>query len=100
MAAVTQVRILVTAWTKYFWKLFQPPITKNVRRPGIEPGSTAWKAAMLTIIPPTLTQDQVKYFTIHIDTTTLQLVLPSTADTCTQAPLLTQNANINTGLGI
>ena len=23
-------------------------------RPGIEPGSTAWKAAMLTIIPPTL----------------------------------------------
>ena len=27
---------------------------KNLRRPGIEPGSTAWKAAMLTIIPPTL----------------------------------------------
>ena len=27
---------------------------KNMRRPGIEPGSTAWKAAMLTIIPPTL----------------------------------------------
>ena len=26
---------------------------KNMRRPGIEPGSTAWKAAMLTIIPPT-----------------------------------------------
>ena len=26
----------------------------NVRRPGIEPGSTAWKAAMLTTIPPTL----------------------------------------------
>lgn len=25
-----------------------------LRRPGIEPGSTAWKAAMLTIIPPTL----------------------------------------------
>ena len=25
-----------------------------MRRPGIEPGSTAWKAAMLTIIPPTL----------------------------------------------
>ena len=24
-----------------------------LRRPGIEPGSTAWKAAMLTIIPPT-----------------------------------------------
>ncbi len=25
-----------------------------MRWPGIEPGSTAWKAAMLTIIPPTL----------------------------------------------
>ena len=27
---------------------------EKMRRPGIEPGSTAWKAAMLTIIPPTL----------------------------------------------
>ena len=27
---------------------------QKVRRPGIEPGSTAWKAAMLTTIPPTL----------------------------------------------
>ena len=28
---------------------------KNILRwPGIEPGSTAWKAAMLTTIPPTL----------------------------------------------
>ena len=27
---------------------------KSMRRPGIEPGSTAWKAAMLTTIPPTL----------------------------------------------
>ncbi len=27
---------------------------KTLRWPGIEPGSTAWKAAMLTIIPPTL----------------------------------------------
>ena len=26
---------------------------KNVRRPGIEPGSTAWKATMLTFTPPT-----------------------------------------------
>ena len=26
---------------------------KKLRRPGIEPGSTAWKAAMLTTIPPT-----------------------------------------------
>ena len=31
---------------------------KSLRRPGIEPGSTAWKAAMLTIIPPT--QDLLK----------------------------------------
>ena len=27
---------------------------KNLRCPGIKPGSTAWKAAMLTTIPPTL----------------------------------------------
>ena len=27
---------------------------KILRQPGVEPGSTAWKAAMLTIIPPTL----------------------------------------------
>jgi hypothetical protein len=26
----------------------------KMRRPGIEPGPTAWKAAMLTTIPPTL----------------------------------------------
>jgi hypothetical protein len=26
----------------------------KLRQPGIEPGSTAWKAAMLTIIPLTL----------------------------------------------
>ena len=26
---------------------------KMLRRPGIEPGSTAWKAAMHTSIPPT-----------------------------------------------
>ena len=26
----------------------------KMRRPGIEPGSTAWKATMLTITPPTL----------------------------------------------
>ena len=31
------------------------PIEKNsVRRPGVEPGSTAWKATMLTVTPPTL----------------------------------------------
>ena len=27
---------------------------KKVRRPGVEPGSTAWKATMLTVTPPTL----------------------------------------------
>ena len=27
--------------------------SKNVRQPGVEPGSTAWKAAMLTVIPLT-----------------------------------------------
>ena len=27
---------------------------QNMRQPGIEPGSTAWKAAMLTTIPLTL----------------------------------------------
>ena len=29
---------------------------KHVRRPGIEPGSTAWKATMLTFTPPTLVE--------------------------------------------
>ena len=29
-------------------------IPKNVRQPGIEPGSIAWKATMLTFTPPTL----------------------------------------------
>ena len=28
--------------------------SKNVRQPGIEPGSIAWKATMLTFTPPTL----------------------------------------------
>ena len=27
---------------------------KNLRQPGIEPGSIAWKATMLTFTPPTL----------------------------------------------
>ena len=30
---------------------------KSLRWPGIEPGSTAWKAAMLTIIPPSLVEE-------------------------------------------
>ena len=32
---------------------------KCVRRPGIEPGSTAWKATMLTVTPPTHSQGKV-----------------------------------------
>ena len=40
---------------KTFFVSIWPKIkNKTLRRPGIEPGSTAWKAAMLTIIPPTL----------------------------------------------
>ena len=29
-------------------------VERKVRQPGIEPGSTAWKATMLTFTPPTL----------------------------------------------
>ena len=36
---------------------------KMLRWPGIEPGSTAWKAAMLTIIPPTHYTKSKKYLT-------------------------------------
>jgi hypothetical protein len=56
VAAVTQVRILVTARGANFFVVAEGmgQRRKKMRRPGIEPGSTAWKAAMLTIIPPTL----------------------------------------------
>ena len=57
MAAVTQVRILVTASRAifYYFVMIESWTQKKImRRPGIEPGSTAWKAAMLTIIPLTL----------------------------------------------
>ena len=37
-----------------------------MRRPGIEPGSTAWKAAMLTIIPPTLAYKKGAEYTSHV----------------------------------
>ena len=36
-----------------------------MRWPGIEPGSTAWKAAMLTTIPPTHTKDVGGNFSIY-----------------------------------
>ena len=42
--------------------LFQKII---LRRPGIEPGSTAWKAAMLTIIPPTPSYIITEKFAIY-----------------------------------
>ena len=43
---------------KHLENNFLGPRSENeLRRPGIEPGSTAWKAAMLTIIPPTLLED-------------------------------------------
>ena len=35
-------------WLKEKW------VQNIMRRPGIEPGSTAWKATMLTFTPPTL----------------------------------------------
>lgn len=46
---VTQLREPFQPLKIHFEKIIQ----KNVRRPGIEPGSTAWKATMLTITPPT-----------------------------------------------
>ena len=36
-----------------------------MRRPGIEPRSTAWKAAMLTTIPPTLRYVTLNYREIY-----------------------------------
>ena len=38
---------------------------KSVRRPGVEPGSTAWKATMLTVTPPTLGRDVCFSFIPH-----------------------------------
>ena len=44
-----------TGWKLNISELFFSQSNKKrlLRRPGIEPGSTAWKAAMLTTIPPT-----------------------------------------------
>ena len=39
---------------------------RYVRRPGIEPGSTAWKAAMLTTIPPTLDMRALVMIKFHV----------------------------------
>ena len=40
---------------------------KNVREPGVEPGSTAWKAAMLTVTPLTHFLLKCLLITIFID---------------------------------
>ena len=42
------------AYIHYSFLRKEPKSKKKLRRPGIEPGSTAWKATMLTITPPTL----------------------------------------------
>ena len=36
-----------------------------MRQPGVEPGSTAWKATMLTVTPPTLGRDECFSFIPH-----------------------------------
>ena len=38
---------------------------KKLRWPGIEPGSNAWKASMLTITPPTLISKSTKLWLIQ-----------------------------------
>ena len=45
--------ILYNTTTRYFWKL-KFSIIKLFASAGIEPGSMAWKATMLTFTPPTL----------------------------------------------
>ena len=42
-----------------------------MRWPGIEPGSIAWKATMLTTIPPTLVHDNM-WFQLNIKITHFQ----------------------------
>ena len=37
-----------------------------VRRPGVEPGSIAWKATMLTVTPPTQLQESAELFTVDL----------------------------------
>ena len=48
--------LLVSARFFLYWNQ-----KRELRRPGIEPGSTAWKAAMLTTIPPTLDIKYIKF---------------------------------------
>ena len=50
-------------------------LQKILRGPGIEPGSTAWKAAMLTITPATLVKSLQKQKTpeVRLELTTYRL---------------------------
>ena len=61
-------------------KIFITNIKKTLRQPGIEPGSIAYKATMLTFTPPTLVKQVVNFHTyiilvldIHILFRTLHL---------------------------
>ena len=40
-----------------------------MRQPGVEPGSTAWKATMLTVTPLTLTGTKVNFKVVDISLT-------------------------------
>ena len=42
-----------------FFLAFMLFCEEKMRQPGIEPGSTAWKAAMLTTIPLTLVMSKI-----------------------------------------
>ena len=41
----------------FFYSTFIKKEKKLMRRPGVEPGSAAWKATMLTVTPPTPDSD-------------------------------------------
>ena len=53
---------------------------KKLRRPGIEPGSTAWKATMLTITPATLSMLITGSGCVHIGTLGTQTVVVHPAE--------------------
>ena len=50
-------------------KIPMKSLEKKLRWPGIEPGSNAWKASMLTITPPTLVRKSILK-RIHFNPTT------------------------------
>ena len=66
-----QFRKLDQKCTKVLWACVKILKKKNVRRPGIEPGSTAWKATMLTFTPPTrrLITTKMNYFHLYYTVT-------------------------------